>query len=219
VSSDLDRLLSLASDPLGEPLSSTIGACEFPKGPPRKLIEQLQEILSSKNGFYAFESALLLRPLHSEAAPVGIVQWNAPNVWKSQYHRDLASAVFFAEDAFGFQFCLQGNGISSFDPETAEFKAVAPDLASWCKWILEDHKARTGWPIAHFWQLRNGALKPGMRLLPKIPFVLGGQFSPEHLSAVSELEGIRFRADIANQIADCPDGSKVVLRIERGKNT
>jgi hypothetical protein len=55
--------------------------------------------------------------------------------------------------------------------------------------------------------------------LPKVPYVLGGHgsFAIENLYALGDVEGMRFRASIANQLHDCPDGSKVVLNIKRGK--
>ena len=56
-----------------------------------------------------------------------------------------------------------------------------------------------------------------MRLLPKVPFILGGQFSIENFYVLNDAEGMQFRASIANQLHDCPDGTKVVLNIKRGQ--
>ena len=133
----------------------------------------------------------------------------------SEYKTNFCGVVFFAEDIFGMQFCIKNDAVNSFDPETGEFKVIAPSLEDWSRWIWEDTKTRTGWPVAHFWQLKQGVLKPGMRLLPKVPFVLGGQFAIENLYELNDVEGMRFRASIANQLRDCPDGSKVVLNIKR----
>ncbi|PWU12237.1 MAG: SMI1/KNR4 family protein [Verrucomicrobia bacterium] len=173
-------------------------------------------MLGRRNGFFAFESALLVRPYYSESSPLGIVQWNAPKLWKGNYGSSLPDMLCFAEDAFGVQFCIHNATICSFDPETAVLKEIARSIGGWAGWILEDHKVRTGWPLAHFWQLRHGPLRHGGRLLPKVPFVLGGQFTVENLYELNDLEGMRVRADIATQLKACPDGSKVVIRIRRG---
>src|SRR5205823_2208076 len=138
---------------------------------------------------------------------------NDATLWKSEFKRDLTKVIFFAEDIFGIQFCIKDDEVCTFDPETSESKVIATSLADWARWILEDPRIRTGWPLAHFWQLRNGPLESGIRLLPKVPFVLGGQFAIENLSQAHDIEAMRYRASIANQLLDCPDGSKVILKI------
>jgi len=209
------RLLSVASDSLSVGIAKHESS--HAPGLPEKIGQKLSELLAHRNGFYAFESALLFRPFDSEIPPFGVLQWNNPLLWKCEFKVNLNDIFFFAEDIFGIQFCIKDELIYSFDPETSELKLVAATLEEWCRWILEDSKTRTGWPIAHCWQLKQGSLRPGMRLLPKVPFVLGGSFEIENLYEVGDVEGMRFRADIANQIHSCPDGSKVVLSIKRRK--
>ncbi len=215
MSENIARLLSATSDPLSTAPAvgelSRLSALSGSRG------QELLNLLAHRNGFYAFESALLVRPLDFDASPLGIFQWNNAALWMSEYKTDLGGVVFFAEDIFGMQFCIKNDAVNSFDPETGELKVIAASLEDWCRWIWEDTKTRTGWPIAHFWQLKQGALKSGMRLLPKVPFVLGGQFAIENLYELNDVEGMRFRASIANQLRDCPDGSKVVLNIKHGK--
>jgi hypothetical protein len=123
--------------------------------------------------------------------------------------------VFFAEDLFGVQFCIRDDSVQSFEPETGSFARVAETLEDWAQWILDNHRVRTGWPLAHDWQTRNGPLPFGFRLSPKVPFVCGGQFSIENLYVLKDVDGMRFRASIANQLLDVPDGSKVVFKVER----
>ena len=210
---NIAHLLSVASNPiLRTPLLG-----ELPRLPAfcGTRATELMSLLGSRNGFYAFESALLVRPLNFEGHPLGIVQWNSTALWKSDYKSDFGEAIFFAEDVFGMQFCIKDDLINVFDPETGDLKVIAASLEDWAGWILKDAKIATGWPLAHLWQLNQGALEPGMRLLPKVPFVLGGEFTTENLYALNDAEGMRFRASIANQLRDCPDGSTVVLNVQR----
>jgi hypothetical protein len=209
---NITRLLSAASDPLS---AAPVGKLSQPTILSGIRGQELLNLLAHRNGFYAFEAALLVRSFDYEASPLGILQWNNEALWMSEYKTNLGGVVFFAEDIFGMQFCIRNDAVNSFDPETGEFKIIALNLEDWSRWIWEDTKTRTGWPMAHFWQLKQGLLKPGMRLLPKVPFVLGGQFSIENLYEFNDVEGMRFRASIANQLRDCPDGSKVVLNIKR----
>jgi hypothetical protein len=212
---NLARLLSVASASISPTLvageSSRLLALSVDRG------QELMGLLGSRNGFYAFESALLVRPLDFESCPLGLFQWNDPALWKLEYKVDLSGVVFFAEDIFGVQFCIKDDAVNSFDPETGELVVVARNLEDWSRWIFEDAKTRTGWPLAHLWQQREGTFKLGTRLLPKVPFVLGGQFAIENLYALNDAEGMRFRASIANQLHDCPDGSKVALNIKRSE--
>lgn len=175
----------------------------------------LTRILCARNGFFAFESALLFRPLSSTASPLGIRQWNANETWKHSYSVNLNQKCFFAEDVFGVQFVIGAHSIESFDPETAAFQEVAATLEEWAGWLLDDTKRTTGWPFAHLWQMRHGSLPPGTRLAPKVPFVLGGSFDIESLYALAELEGMRFRGALANQIANSPDGTELIIRTRK----
>jgi hypothetical protein len=45
--------------------------------------------------------------------------------------------------------------------------------------------------------------------MPKIPFFLGGSYSMENLWAGDAVEGMRFKADLAIQTKNLPDGSQV----------
>ena len=174
----------------------------------------LAELLTEKNGFYAFEASLLMRPLSHGALPLGVLQWNVPTLWKQDYSGALDLMLCFAEDAFGNQFALHQGGVVAINCETAEPEQVASSLEGWARVVLEDYSYRTGYPLAHDWQLRHGPLQAGQRLLPKIPFVTGGAFEVDNLYAGSDIEGMRFRGSIARQIRDVPDGSQVVFRVK-----
>lgn len=209
---NLVRLLSLASEPI---LGRSSQPLSFPLMGIDRLINELSALLSDKNGFYAFESALVVRPMDSDGNPYGIAQWNLTSSWKKEYKINLSDSIFFAEDIFGIQFCLKKDAVYSFNPETAEFKKIGNSLEAWAQWLLADHKFTTGWPLAHQWQVKHGALEPGMRLLPKVPFVCGGEYTVENLYACLDVEGMSFRASIANQLIGVPDGTQIVMKIDR----
>ena len=64
------------------------------------LADELTEMLRLKNGFYAYESSLLVRPIRNERSPLGLLEWNAPELWKASYSDNLVDVLFFAEDVF-----------------------------------------------------------------------------------------------------------------------
>jgi hypothetical protein len=175
--------------------------------------EQLIELLKKKNGFYAFESALHVLPAGCRDSCTDIEVWNNDSSWRKEYGDRVQGYLFFAEDIFGVQFAIYNRGVKKFDPETGEFEDFATDLEEWATKILEDYNYETGYQFAHDWQLQNGPLPAGKRLLPKIPFVLGGAYEIEFLYAADALNGMMFRADICRQIRDLPDGAQIKLKI------
>lgn len=172
-----------------------------------------EEIWSRKNGFYAFESALLVRPFSSQKTPLGVIEWNDPSGWKRKFDVDLSKELFFAEDVFGEQFSLRESGVFKFKPETGEIELFAESLDDWAEKILENYALHTGQPLAHEWQKQHGALPRGCKLAPKQPFVAGGEYAISNLASMSDIELIEFRAQIANQIANLPDGAQIQIEI------
>ena len=198
-------LIKIASAPLSEPLG------KIDSGP---LIEQLVDtFLSKKNGFFAYERALLVRPLSSTDSPLGIVEWNEPDLWKEKYEGDLSEHIFFAENVFGEQYSLTSEGVYSFDSELGEITLIAENLSAWVALILEDTDFITGHSLAKKWQSKNGALSSGERLIPKQSFVLKGEFNIENLIVKPDVEAMKIRAEFANKIANLPDGAEIQFKV------
>jgi hypothetical protein len=176
------------------------------------MADDLIGLLKIKNGFYAFESALHLFPATSSGDKIGLACWNSPDLWVKQYQNMAIGCLFFAEDIFGGQFCIKANEVLLFDPETGQLKRLATNLEEWARSILCDYDLLTGYPLAHEWQRANGQIADGMRLVPKIPFVLGGKFSVQNLYPIDATKAMRLRGSIAVQIRDLPDGTPIRLR-------
>lgn len=166
-------------------------------------------MLEQMGGLYAFESALLIRPLHPLGDEAGIVEWNDPGGWQSAYADFPIGCICFAEDIFGGQFALRKSGVCAFNPETGEIEHLADSLESWAELILGDYEYLTGYPLGHEWQLGNGPLAPGYRLVPIKPFVLGGQFDVLNLMPMESRHSMLLRAKLANRIRELPDGATV----------
>lgn len=174
---------------------------------------ELEQLISTRNGFWTYESSLLVRPFSNSKPPLGIIEWNDENLWKSDFDWDLNHILCFAEDLFGCQFCIVEEKVCLFDPETGQLENFANSLQDWAMAIIGDFEFRTGYPLAHAWQIKNSILIPGSRLLPKIPFALGGKYDLENLYASKDVDGMIFRANIANQIRNISDGEKIIIDI------
>jgi hypothetical protein len=170
-------------------------------------------MLQQRNGFYALESALHVFPSHSSQQEIGLIDWNDNALWRSAYKGLADGCIFFAEDVFGGQFCIKSSKVHTFDPETGILEYLADDIEGWARAIVSDYEVLTGYPLAHQWQEKNGRLPAKKRLLPKLPFVAGGGFVLDNLYLADAVEGMRFRADIANQIKDLPDGAQIKFNI------
>jgi hypothetical protein len=206
---NIHKLLSISSiisesiPQINEPLRNMLGS----------LKDEFYNLLSLKNGFYAFESALHFYPATTIDRILDVNQWNSPNLWRNEYSNSIKDYLFFAEDIFGCQFCVFNDRIYTFDPETEAIEEIASNFEDWAKHILEKYNYFTGFGLAHEWQLRNGIIPVGQRLLPKVPFVLGGKFTIDNLYLLDSISGMRLRGDLARQIKDSPDGTKVTFKI------
>jgi hypothetical protein len=206
----LDKLLSNASSSLGEhePEMS-----EKLRNLADSLTDDLLRMRRQRNGFYALESALHVFPTHSSPKETGLDDWNENALWRNAYKELADGCLFFAEDVFGGQFCIRNNLIYTFDPETGALDYLADDMEGWAKAIISDYEVLTGYPLARQWQHQNGQLPAKKRLLPKMPFVAGGEFKLDNLYLSDAVEGMRLRADLANQIKDLPDGAQIKFNI------
>jgi len=198
-------LLSVSSDALAD-----LGAPELPKG---RVFDELAELLSERNGFYAFESALHVFGSGPSVVGRSLEEWNSRDGWSPSYEGLADDLLFFAEDVFGAQFAIRGDQVFSFDPETATAAAMASSVEDWADQLVAHYQVLTGFPVAHAWQQEHGVIEPGHRLVPKKPFVLGGDFAAVNVYSLDSAEGMRVRAELALQIKNLPDGAKIRYRI------
>jgi hypothetical protein len=206
---NIEKLLSISSEALA-PKPSAFPAFLHPYA----LGTELFHMLEQKNGFYAFEFALHTFPLTSDPE-TGLEAWNADSLWRSEYQDLTDGLLFFAEDILQDQFCLskRQKGVLRFYAETGQIAFMADSIEAWAGVILRNYETETGWPLVHEWQAKNGPLPLGKRLMPKTPFFLGGEYKIENLWAGNPLEGMMFKADLALQTRDLPEGAKVKLKV------
>ena len=78
-------------------------------------------------------------------------------------------------------------------------------------------RAKPARPLSHVYfdtpGAANGALRSGRRLIPRIPFVLGGEFDVSNLYDGDSVAAMLYRGDMAVQLSDLPDGASITLRV------
>lgn len=199
----LNKLVSISSQPLAPGVTANAAG-----NPP-----ELHALLAAKNGFFAFESALRVFPSGESAHSYSIAEWNSPGLWRHAYGALADGLFFFAEDIFGCQFCLKNGKVYSFDPETGELTFVADHLEGWAQEILDQFEVLTGYPLAHAWQAEFGQVEGRDRLMPKLPFVCGGEFSVDNLAVIDAARAMRSRGNFASQIQGLPDGAEITFQV------
>jgi len=198
-------LLSVGSDPLAERVVPTLAT--------GRVFDELVELLSERNGFYAFEGALHVFGWGVSVPGRSLDEWNAGAGWRASYEGFADGFFFFAEDAFGAQFAIREENVWTFDPETGDAEVMASSLEDWADQVVGNYSVLTGFPVAHAWQGAHGPIGLGQRLVPKRPFVLGGEFDASNVYVLDAVEGMRLRADLALQIKNLPDGAKIRYKI------
>ena len=134
-------------------------------------------------------------------------------MWAGAYGALTRGCFFFAEDVFGVQFGIRDETICRFDPESGTLASYADSFEEWAGRIVESSQFETGYRLLLEWKNLNGPLPRSKRLLPKIPFILGGEYSVANLYAADAAVGMKVRADIWRQLKDLPDGAPVQLKI------
>jgi hypothetical protein len=170
---------------------------------------ELEALLCLKNGFTAFHSALHVFPASSSSAGYNLIQWNAPDLWKNTYPPAIQGILCFAENLLGEQFCIFKSHVGILNPETGDIDQMADTLEEWAALITSDPHQYLAMGLAIEWQEKNGELPVGQQLVPKIPFVCGGEFEIENLYAFESSRSMRWRGELASQIQGLPDGTPI----------
>lgn len=176
----------------------------------------LWPLLSAKNGFLAFESALQVFGLDPQSSQ-GVAQWNSSAGWRSHYGSLTGGLTFFAQDLFGGQYAVERESIVKFDPELGERSDFAGSAEAWAQQVLEDYDYETGFTLGHEWQAEHRPLKFGERLYPKLPFVLGGDFELDNLWPAVPEKVLPLRGFLAQKLHGMEDGTHVKLVLPDGR--
>ncbi|MGM9321988.1 hypothetical protein [Deinococcus aquaticus] len=201
------KLIELSGDQIGE-AGTSIGRQEVAS----KTITELHEMLKVKNGFYAIGGALHVFPAYVSKPKVhDIYEWNSDHLWKYTFGGAFDEYYCFAQDIFGNQFCIFEDYIYFVDVESVALEAMAANLDDWAHMVLTDDY----WIGSNFlkiWQENNKKPAEGERLMPKIPFVLGGEYEVSNIFLLDSIQSLRYRGEMYIQLRDLPDGATVQLK-------
>lgn len=128
------------------------------------------------------------------------------------FHKKLnKDLIFFGENCMADVFCLYKNKFYRYDLELNELENMGEDLNEFSNNILKNYNYYTGYNLHIKWALKNRALLPNEILIPKIPFVLGGEYAEDNLIAIERIKGFSIKIDFQKKISSLQNGEKVKL--------
>lgn len=175
-----------------------------------KLSREIKELYSDINGFIAFEGALLCLPIGIDA-DIEIMKFNTNRSWKAAYSEGVQDTLFFAADIFCHLFGLYKGGIVKFNPESGILEKHSSNIEEWASLILSDYDYETGWSLAKNWQLENRLINIGERLLPKVPFSIGGEYEVSNLTDIDLNEAMNQYSKLFAQVKNIEKGEAVKI--------
>ena len=174
-----------------------------------KIADELEALLSQKNGFVAFESALSVFSADPNDIVKNLNDWN--HTLRDHMAFDNSAYFSFAEDLFLGQYVISEAGILKIDLESGESVLHSSSLHEWAEKILQDYNFETGYTVGVEWQSKNGRLGNGHRLVPKQPFALGGDYGPSNMVCLKDDIALGLLASLYQQIRDLPDGAQATV--------
>ena len=108
-------------------------------------------------------------------------------------------------------FCTNNSKFYLLDIESGAYEYISDSFDNWAKEILNDYNYLTGYSLADEWQKENRPLKTNERLIPKIFFILGGQYNIENLYPMDRNEALSLRFDMFKQLKDISDGDSIII--------
>lgn len=170
-------------------------------------------LAQAAGGFTVFDNALCVYAgqANTGSGIFDVQYWNTKAGWKAFYGDLLDDVWFFAEDAFGSQFGFADDVIVRFEPETAEITLHSESLSAWAERIMSDTAYETGAVLAAEWAAEHGPLPAGHRLLPLLPFAVGGDYSAANLEPIAKKQAMEKYAWLAQRLLETDDGAELEL--------
>lgn len=161
------------------------------------------------NGGLFFNNSLLLYSfsLETDIPCISVIN----DLIEKEFSNIVQGLYCFGQDIFGNQFAFCNNKIVWFNIETGDMDILADDFKDWEQTLCNDIDYYTGRNLAS--QIDSQTLIE-TRLCPKIPFVIGGEFTIANLYTAKYPNYIKINANIARQIYHLPEGANIKLSIE-----
>lgn len=140
--------------------------------------------------------------------------WNAPRRWRDAFDGLADGPPFIAESFLGEQYRIVDGEVVRWNPETGQQEPCGASIGDWLTLVRFDPSAEVPLWLLEDWRRLHGILPPGHHLAPSVPFVLGGGYDLSNLYPLAAVSDLRWRAQLATQLRDMPDGAEVRLHVK-----
>lgn len=184
------------------------------RGPPlddfdflRSLPDGIQGLLRENNGFILHDGAFHLRGVCDHPNWHSLRHaWTGDHSFSRLYATVTTSDIPFAEDAFGDQFLWRDGRVLRLFSETGLLDQVAKSLGE----FLHQIDTQTMEYLNFNPEMK---LEPGMLWHVYPPFVCNSLTPNRSFKAVPTVELRAFNANLAEQLKDLPDGTKIEYKM------
>ncbi|PWV56389.1 SMI1/KNR4 family protein [Chitinophaga sp. S165] len=166
-----------------------------------------------ENGGFFFGQSLQIYDHSNSHGFNNIIVVNS--MFKKEFNFLFKDVFSFGQDIFGNQFVFdEHNGeVSLFNIESGQIDRLAKNFAEWMDVFVADVEYLTGRIYEQEWKADH-EFPFDSRLQPKLPFVMGGDYSVSNFYINSYPSYISYNADMAKQIYNLKDGEKIKLNIK-----
>jgi hypothetical protein len=172
-------------------------------------------LLSNRNGFIAFDGGLHMRgaclepPWHSIRAVL-----EGPDAIHLLFSEIRPDDIPFGQDALGDQFVLREGIVHRLDAEAGDLASSELDFNGFLAAAAADPVAFLALqPLLNFHEL-GGTLAPGQLLSAYPPFVFKESGGQSDLRAIPAVERLRFLSQLARNVRDAPDGTRIQFKVK-----
>jgi hypothetical protein len=189
-------------------------------GPPiddREILDalpaELRHLLELTNGYVAYYGGLHVRgACHAPEWHSLRAAWFGENALHALFPAIKPADIPFAEDAFGDQYVLRSGAVCRLSAESGELEPLGLDLMAFDSEVRADPIGFLALAPLEAFRARGGALNPGQLLNVYPPFIAKESSSGVSYRAISALEQRRWLADLARQLRNVPDGTRIRFR-------
>ena len=180
----------------------------------KRLPAALRSALEQTNGFVAFSGGFHFRGACSQPDWHALRSaWEGPRSFASLYRYVLETDVPFAENALGDQFLLRDGVVWQLFAETGDLVSMSHDFGAFTRVVLNKPTETLQLePLLQFAQ-EGGQLRPGQLLSVYPPFFAQESKARVSLRAIDAISRRVFLAELAEKVADLPDGAHITLRV------
>lgn len=198
---NIQRFLEMSSESLGHNMNdkNTLNNLK---------LSDLYDLLVQKNGFSVFEGSM--RFLTTDVSfERNLDRWND---WLSE--KVSAGLFFFADNILGESFCFYEEKFWKYDFESGDLEYISDDFIEFVNKIVQDYNYYSAHSLAQQWQSIHGKIDFDSVLMPKIPFVLGGEYTLDNLYLVNIYDAIEFKIYLNRKIKNLEDGEKIKFKLD-----